>query len=221
MFSMAWLEQILRLVRINCFGGIGFVFSLFLACGLISSRPIFAKSLSGDMDLYKLDPSHTQALFKVSHLGFSYTVGQFTEIQGELAIDEKTPTKSKVNVEIATKSVSTHHSDRDEHLHKADFFDAKKYPKITFSSTKISKKSEKVYLVEGNLKIHGREKPVKFEFTRMRTGPDMQGKTRTGGFASFSIKRSDFGMNYMQGEDKIGDDVEITLNLEAVIQPKD
>lgn len=167
---------------------------------------------------YILDQSHTQVIFRVSHLGFSYVTGFFTQVNGEIAINEENQNESKVKIVIATDSVNTLFADRDEHLRKPDFFDAKKYPEIVFTSTKISKQNGNVYSIEGNLSLHGKVKPIKFPFTRLKTGPDMKGRTRTGGFASFVIKRSEFGMNYMNGPDKIGDEVEMTVNLEAVLK---
>lgn len=167
---------------------------------------------------YVLDQSHTQVIFRVSHLGFSYVTGFFTQVNGEIAISDENPSESKVKIVIATDSVNTHFADRDDHLRKPDFFDAKKYPEIVFTSTKISKQNGNIYSVEGNLSLHGKVKPIKFPFTRLKTGPDMKGQTRTGGFASFVIKRSEFGMNYMNGPDKIGDEVEMTINLEAVLK---
>lgn len=167
---------------------------------------------------FKLDPGHTQVVFKISHLGFSYVLGQFTDVKGEFSLNDVKPAENKLKIEIATGSINTHSPDRDEHLRKPDFFDAKKFPKITFVSSVITKESTDVYMVKGNLEMHGKTKPVSFQFTRLKTGSDMQGKTRTGGFATFTVKRSDFGMNYMLGTDKIGDDVEITVNVEAVLQ---
>ncbi len=167
---------------------------------------------------YVLDQSHTQVIFRVSHLGFSYVTGFFTRVNGEIAINDENPSESKVTIVIATDSVNTHFADRDDHLRKPDFFDAKKYPEIVFTSSKISKQNGNIYSVEGTLNLHGKVKPIKFPFTRLKTGPDMKGQTRTGGFANFVIKRSDFGMNYMNGPDKIGDEVEMTINLEAVLK---
>lgn len=168
---------------------------------------------------FQLDPSHTQVMFRVSHLGFSYVQGQFTEVKGEFTLDEQKLGDSKIKIEIDANSVNTHNSDRDEHLRKEEgLLGSKKYPKIVFTSTKVSKQVGNVYTLDGNLEMHGKTKPVSFAFTRLKTGPDMKGKTRTGGFGSLVIKRSDFGMNYMQGKDKIGDEVEITINVEAVLE---
>ncbi|MCB0364492.1 MAG: polyisoprenoid-binding protein [Bdellovibrionaceae bacterium] len=166
---------------------------------------------------FKLDPGHTQVLFKINHLGFSYTYGMFSDIKGEFSIDDKDVGKSQVAVEIATASINTLNKDRDDHLRKADFFDAKKFKSITFKSTKVGKSGENQYEVTGDLSLHGVTKPITFVFNRLKTGKDPWGKMRTGGMATFTLKRTDFGMNYMAKPGGLGDEVEVTLALEGVM----
>lgn len=166
---------------------------------------------------YKIDKSHTQVLFKVSHSDFSYVYGVFKEVTGSFTVNEKKPSESTVTVEIDVASVSTFNDDRDEHLRKGDFFDVKKYPKITFKSKKVMKKGPSRYQVTGDLQLRGKTKPVTFVFHHMKTGKDHRGKTRTGGTAQFKIKRTDFGMKYMAKAGGIGDEVEVLLTLEGVL----
>ncbi|MBK8200823.1 MAG: YceI family protein [Bdellovibrionales bacterium] len=212
---MTRLFSIYQRVIVSILGVLACSFSLMAGMtflGIADAAPV------SKVSQYVLDQSHTQVIFRVSHLGFSYVTGFFTRVNGEIAINDENPSESKVTIVIATDSVNTHFADRDDHLRKPDFFDAKKYPEIVFTSSKISKQNGNIYSVEGTLNLHGKVKPIKFPFTRLKTGPDMKGQTRTGGFANFVIKRSDFGMNYMNGPDKIGDEVEMTINLEAVLK---
>lgn len=212
---MTRLFSIDQRVIVPFLGVLAWCFSVIAGIGFFG---IADAAPTSKLNQYVLDQTHTQVMFRVSHLGFSYVNGFFTNINGEIAINDENPAESKVTIVIATDSVNTHLADRDDHLRKPDFFDAKKYPEIVFTTSKISKQNGNIYSVEGNLNLHGKVKPIKFPFTRLKTGPDMKGKTRTGGFANFVIKRSDFGMNYMNGPDKIGDEVEITINLEAVLK---
>ncbi|MCB0411115.1 MAG: YceI family protein, partial [Bdellovibrionales bacterium] len=82
----------------------------------------------------------------------------------------------------------------------------------------VKKTSGNDYEVSGKLTMHGVTKPLSFTFHRSRTGKDPWGKTRTGGEADFTIKRSDFGMNYMQGENQLSDEVKVTVSVEGVKQ---
>ena len=164
---------------------------------------------------YKIDPGHTNVMFSVSHLGFSNLVGRFNKMEGDISLNPKG--KSKVEVSINTASVDSNHGKRDAHLRGPDFFNVKQYPVMKFVSDKVSYngKGEPVK-VSGKLSLHGKTKSVTLAVTPIGAGKDPWGGYRIGYDATTTIKRSDFGMNYMQGG--IGDDIQITLNIEAIKQ---
>ncbi len=164
---------------------------------------------------YKIDPGHTNVMFSVSHLGFSNLVGRFNKMEGDISLNPKG--HSKVTVTIKTASVDSNHDKRDVHLRGPDFFNVKQYPVMKFVSDKVSynAKSEPVK-VSGKLSLHGKTKNVTLAVTPIGAGKDPWGGYRIGYDATTTIKRSDFGMNYMQGG--IGDDIHITLNIEAIKQ---
>ena len=87
---------------------------------------------------YTIDPTHTATVFTWDHFGFSTPAGNFTDIQGKIVVDNDKPEKSSVNVTIPLTSINTNVKALDEHLLKADFFDAEKYPTITFKSPVVS-----------------------------------------------------------------------------------
>jgi polyisoprenoid-binding protein YceI len=120
-------------------------------------------------------------------------------------------------VNIDAKSVFSHEEKRDKHLSSADFFDIKQFPQITFKSDSVKKNGDN-YDVKGQLTLHGVTKPIAFTLHRNRTGKDPMGSIRTGGEAEFKIKRSDFGMNFMVGPDKVGDEVSVLVSLEGTKQ---
>lgn len=169
----------------------------------------------GAVDNYEIDPVHSFVLFKVNHLGFSETYGRFTDVKGHFKVDEAKPEKSSLNVEITTNSVNTHNKQRDKHLKGPDFFNSKIYKNINFVSQSVKKKGDNVYQITGELSLHGKKKSITIDFHRQRTGKDPWGKFRTGGEAKFKIKRSEFGMSYMQGENSIGDEVELIVSIEG------
>src|SRR5580704_4049176 len=111
-------------------------------------------------DKYTIDPSHASVGFKINHQGFSNVYGMFGDVSGDFTIDEQNPEKSSMNVVIKTDSVDTKNPKRNEHLKKADFFDVKLYPTITFKSTSFKKVNDKSYIVKGDLTLHGKTKPV-------------------------------------------------------------
>ena len=81
---------------------------------------------------YKIDPTHTATVFTWNHFGFSTPSANFSDIQGTISVDNAKPADSSVNVTIPLSSLNTNVAALDEHLKNADFFDAAKYPNITF-----------------------------------------------------------------------------------------
>lgn len=186
----------------------------FVSLTLLASTA--ASAAQPVLQKYKIDPDHTCVVFRISHLGFSHVYGQFQKISGEFAVDQKDPSKSWVHLVIKVASVNTHAEQRDEHLKKPDFFDAKQFPDIIFKSDKIKKIAAGKFNVHGNLTMHGVTKPIEFVLTQNRTGKDPWGNIRTGGDATFTIKRSDFGVNYMLGKNQVGDQVNLMVSFEGI-----
>ena len=99
---------------------------------------------------YQIDPTHTATVFTWDHFGFSTPSGNFSNIQGTINIDEKKPANSSVNVTIPLSSINTNVKALDEHLMAADWFDAAKYPTITFKSTKVETQDKKNFKITGD-----------------------------------------------------------------------
>ncbi len=168
-------------------------------------------------ETYTIDGSHTQANFTWTHFGFSNPSAGFNDISGTIKFDAEHPTQSSVDVSIAIGSLNTHVEKLDEHLKKADFFDAEKFPTATFKSNKIVKGSAKnAFMVTGDLTIHGVTKPVTLDATLNRAEVHPMSKKPTVGFdASTTIKRSDFGMGaYVPN---VSDEIRIHLTTEASV----
>ncbi len=164
---------------------------------------------------YKIDPAHTSVEFSVSHLGISYLVGRFNTVEGDINLVPNG--KSDVTVTIQTASLDSNHQKRDEHLRSPDFFNTKQFPTMRFVSTKASYNATgELTRVDGDLELHGVKKPVALSVKPVGAGKDPWGGYRSGYTATTTIKRSDFGMNFMPGG--IGDDVAITLQVEAIKQ---
>ncbi len=165
-------------------------------------------------ETYEIDGAHSQVIFKVKHLGVSYQYGRFNDVSGQVVYDEKNPAKSSVEISIKAASVDTANEKRDTHLKGPDFFNAQQFPLLTFKGKTVKKTQENAFEVTGELTVKGVTKPQTLTFTRTGAGPDPWGKYRSGGEAAFSIRRSDFGMNYMP--DALGDEVQLLLTFEGV-----
>ncbi len=168
------------------------------------------------VDTYKIDPAHTAIIFKVSHLGFSNTYGMFPDVDGSFVLDEAKPEKSSVELKIKVDALSTHNEKRDQHLKGPDFFGTKTNKLITFKSTSIKPDGKNKFKMTGDMTLNGITKPVTFDMTRNRTGQDPWGGTRTGFDGTAKLKRSDFKMNFMSGENAIGDDVDVIISAEGI-----
>src|ERR1039457_5504889 len=128
---------------------------LSLVAVLLLSLPISALAST-----WTLDNDHSNAQFKVKHLMISNVKGTFEKIQGQLVLDDKDITKSKVDVIIDMASVNTNIKKRDDHLRSPDFFDVAKFPAMTFVSTKVEQDGPGKLKVTGILTIKGVSKQV-------------------------------------------------------------
>lgn len=166
-------------------------------------------------DVYVVDPVHSSAEFRVRHLGVSNTSGRFDDVSGTVVFDESDPSKCSVEMVVKTESVDTDNEARDKHLRGEDFFNVEKYPTMTFKSTSVKKKSDDTYEVTGDFTLLGVTKPITVTAELIGRGEDREGKALVGFESSFTIKRSEFGMDKMLGESLIGDDVKITVAVEC------
>ena len=182
---------------------------------LVLATLIAAASFSAQAaDKYDIDPTHTQVQFTYNHMGFSNITGRFDEVTGEFLFDAADPTKSSVSISIPVASISTGVDKLDEHLLKADFFDATQFPTATFKSTGVTAAGEGKLAVAGDLTIHGVTRPVVLDVTINGVGEHPMRKLPAAGFdASTKIKRSDFGVGaYVPA---VGDEVTLSITVEA------
>lgn len=189
------------------------IFALPAAAWLLFAQPALASN-------WDIDTSHSGVGFSVRHMMVSNTRGKFTKFTGALALDDKDVTKSTVNVDIDAASVDTSDQKRDEHLRGEDFFDVKKFPKLTFKSTKIDKSGEKL-LVTGNLTIKNVTKSVVLTVEPLTPEvKDAWGGFRRGATATTKINRKDFGLTWNKaleaGGLAVGEDISIQLELELL-----
>jgi polyisoprenoid-binding protein YceI len=184
------------------------VLTVFAALPLLAQAPA--------TETFAVDKNHSMAMFKVRHM-MSNVVGQFRDFTADVNIDRANPAKSSVEFTIQTTSVDTGNTNRDNHLRTPDFFDAAKFPTITFKSTAVTPKSKTEFDVAGDLTMHGVTKHVTLPVTFMGFA-----KTARGEKAGFSIEttvnRKDYNILWNKTLDEggmlLGDDVKVTIDLE-------
>jgi len=183
----------------------------------VAGAQAYAPIPAGD---YKIDPAHSYIGFAVRHLEINWVEGRFKDFEGTIHYDEKDVTKSSVEFTAKVASVDTEVEARDKHLRTADFFDAEKFPTMTFKSLNVERKGPNDYFMHGELTMKGVTKHVQFPFHIAGAVKDPWGNTRFGVEAQTKINRRDFGINYGNafagGGLDVGNEVNITLRLEAL-----
>ena len=169
-------------------------------------------------ETYKIDPGHSNVGFSIRHF-FSKVPGRYKTYEGTIVLDPKDLSKTAVNVTIDAGSIDTGVGDRDKHLASPDFFDAAKFPKITFVSTEVTPKGTNKAAVKGNLTMKGVTKPVVLEAEILGFSPDPWGGYRGGFEAKTTLNRNDFGVSWNKavegGGMMLSNEVEIVLNIEG------
>lgn len=168
---------------------------------------------------YQIDPTHTATVFSWSHFGFSTPSANFTDIQGTINVDNEKPATSSVNVTIPVASINTNVKALDEHIKSADFFDAAKYPNITFKSTKVETKDKQHFKITGDLTVKGVTKPVVLDAVLNKQAVHPMTKLQSIGFnATTSFDRSAFGIGgYVPN---VGDKITVNITTEASVAKK-
>lgn len=168
---------------------------------------------------YQIDPTHTATVFSWNHFGFSTPSANFSNIQGTINVDNEKPANSSVNVTIPLSSLNTNVAALDEHLKKAEFFDAINYPNITFKSTKVESLGNNQYKITGNLTVKDVTKPVVLDAVMNKQGEHPMTKLQSIGFnATTSFDRSAFGVGaYVPN---VGDKITVNITTEASVPAK-
>ncbi|MDQ6765356.1 MAG: YceI family protein, partial [Verrucomicrobiota bacterium] len=149
---------------------------------------------------------------------FSFVTGKFTKFDGTFAVDPDALPGSTVTATVQTASVDTANGKRDEDLKGADFFDAAKFPEITFKSKSVKPTGKDSADITGDFTMHGVTKDLTLHAQFLGKGKGMKGEISGWHLTSDPIKRSDYGLNWskaIEGTQVVGDDVEITIDIEA------
>lgn len=170
---------------------------------------------------WRLDPAHSSVEFSIKHMMMTTVRGRFKDVKATLTADEERPEGCCVEVEIAVASIDTGVADRDAHLRGADFFDAERYPTITFRSTGVegefAKEGDRFRMI-GDLVIRDTSMEVVLDCVFEGRGTDPWGKERAGFSASTEIDRREWGLKWNQTIETGGILVANKVRIEAEVQ---
>ncbi len=167
---------------------------------------------------WQIDNVHSNVKFSVTHLIISEVEGSFSVYSGTLLTQKPDFADAAVDFTVDVPSINTDNKMRDNHLKSGDFFNADKFPQMTFKGASWKKVGEQNYLLEGDLTIRDVTKRVTFTVVHGGTIKDPWGNTKAGFKATTVINRFDYGLKWNTlmeaGGATVGKDVSITLNLQ-------
>lgn len=178
-------------------------------------------TVTQEKSVYSIDATHSGVEFVVRHLMITKVRGRFGAVSGTVELAPGSDVPAAVEATIDASSIDTREAQRDAHLRSPDFFEAEKFPTLTYKSTRIEGGAGG-FRVYGDLTIHGVTREVVLEGEFEGRGPDPWGGQRISYSAQTKISRKDFGLTWNQaletGGLAVSDEVKIELNIQAVLQ---
>jgi len=169
---------------------------------------------------FKIDPSHTNIGFEISHLVIATVEGRFDKFEGTFDFDEQSGKLNNLSVEIDSTSINTNEPDRDKHLRSDDFFKTATNPKLTFKSTQVDYNGNKPHKIHGELTMAGVTQPVTLDVNYKGLVNDPWGNEKLVFDAKTVINRKQWGINWNKTLDKgglaVGEDVTIIIKGQAM-----
>ncbi|TAF68305.1 MAG: polyisoprenoid-binding protein [Cytophagales bacterium] len=174
------------------------------------------------MAIWKIDPSHSEVQFKVKHLVISTVTGDFKQFDATLESASEDFSDAKVSFTADINSISTGNDQRDGHLKSDDFFNAEKFPQLSFTSTGFKKVHGENYQLEGNLTIRDITKPVSLDVVYGGSTKDGYGNHKAGFELAGKINRQDFNLKWSAvtevGSIVVSDEVRLVMNVQFAKQ---
>ena len=165
-------------------------------------------------EIFNIDSPHTITTFEIAHLGINTMPGRFDRTTGKIVLDREAKTGS-IEAEIDVNTISTGFAARDKLLKSEDYFNAEKFPTITFRATKLRFKGEDLAGADGEMTMLGVTRPVSLELESFKCITNPANKRHIcGAIAKTSIKRADFGMT--RASRILGEEVKISIHVEAI-----
>ncbi|HVE70082.1 MAG TPA: YceI family protein [Thermoanaerobaculia bacterium] len=190
-----------------------------LLFALLAAIPMFAQPQPAVREEWVVDKAHSSVQFRIRHL-MSNVPGKFRDFTAGMIVDRADPARSSVEFTIQSASIDTAEAGRDEHLRSPDFFEATKYPTISFKSSVVTPKSPTRFDITGDLTMHGVTKRVTLPVEFLGFGKDARGTERAGFNIETTLDRKDYGITWNRILDEggllLGDEVKVIIDLEMV-----
>jgi len=175
------------------------------------------ENLTGD---YDIDPAHSRLGFVARHAMVAKVRGEFHGATGSLHLDAQDPSRSTAEITIDVAGISTNEPQRDGHLRGPDFFDAEKYPTITFRSTAAEQVSDDTYRMTGDLTVRDQTHPVTIDLEYTGSAKDPFGNLRVGFEGRGEVNRKDWGLTWNAaletGGFLVSDKIKLELDISAI-----
>lgn len=183
-----------------------------------AAKPAAAAPAKAEASTWGVDVSHTNINFSVSHMVISETTGKFKAFEGSVESPSSDFNNAKISFTVDVNSINTDDEKRDGHLKSDDFFNAEKFPKMTFTSKSFKKVGGNKYKLVGDMTIRDVTKPVTFDVVYGGTVKDPWGNTKAGFKLAGKINRKEYGLKWTAaleaGGAVVGDEVSINANIE-------
>lgn len=187
-----------------------------------TATPTTATPAGTENVTWTIDPAHSHVGFAIKHLMIATVRGQFTDVTGTVTVDEQDPASAEIAISIATGSVTTGDQKRDAHLRSGDFFDAGRFPAITFRGTRVEKKSDEQFRVIGELTIRDVTREIPLDVVLLGRAKDPWGQEHAAFEATTKVNRFDYGLTWNAaleaGGVLVGDEVKITIEAQLLRQ---
>ncbi|EJL72467.1 YceI family protein [Chryseobacterium populi] len=167
---------------------------------------------------WAVDPMHSSVNFNIKHMGISFVQGRFDKFEGKVSTPGASLDNATFSFGVQTSSVNTGVEMRDKHLKSADFFDAEKFPAMTFESTSLTKEKNNTYTLKGKLTIKDVTKEISVPVTYGGITKNQQGKEIMGFQTTFKVNRLDYNIKYDPTGAGVAKDVDVNLYFELIKQ---
>lgn len=169
---------------------------------------------------WNLDKAHSKVGFSVSHMVITDVEGNFKDFDATVTTTGEDFSTAKIDFTAKTASVYTENEKRDNHLRSDDFFNAEKYPTLTFKSKSLKKVSDNKYKLTGDLTMRDVTKEVVLDVKFNGLVKDMSGNTRAGFKITGELNRMDYGLKFNAllgtGDAVVGNTVELDINIQLI-----
>lgn len=180
---------------------------------------VFTIALITQAQTYTLDKNHTRVGFSTTHFGISHVEGRFKDITVTMTSKKEDMSDAVVEMTADVTSIDTDNEMRDKDLKSENWFDAGKYPTLTFKSTSFKKTGDKNYQMSGNMTIRGVTKPVTLDVVyNGKAANPMTKKSSVGFTVTGKLNRKDFSVGSGAGSAVVSDEVELRSNAEFVLE---